>query len=166
MDLATHPNHLGPQFEYPIIDNPVTWRSPFTHRLYGTGDSSLLFPGGVPTAPIPWDSGPRFKKHPSYDKEAVTEMLIRPPVLEEMDPRNLHGSQPSITQPGVNYYLEDENYWKTGETYADKNNVGNKYPVVYSDARGRNIILSGHHRATASLLRGTPLITRRVRGRI
>lgn len=166
MDLANHPNHLGPQFTYPTLDNPVTWRSPLPQRLYGAGTSSALFRGGSPIVPAPWDRGPRFKKFPSYDAEAVTEMLKRPPVLEEMDPRNLHASQPSVTQPGVNYYLEDENYWKTGETYADKNNVGNRYPVVYSDVRGRNIILSGHHRATAALLRGTPLVTRRVQGRI
>lgn len=164
VDLNTHPNHMGPQFQYPEI-GAITFRSPIAHRIYGAGTSSALFRGGSPIVPAPWQDRPRWKKYPTYDQEAVTEVLQRPPVLEEMDPRNLHASQPSVTLPGVNYYMDDPTYWKTGETYADRGNVGNRFPVVYSDVRGRNILLSGHHRATAALLRGEPLVARRVRGR-
>lgn len=160
---------LGPQFTYPT-DLESTGRAenlPFhqVYRLHGTRNIDSLFPGGVVTAPSPWPSIGRTKGRPLYDHDAVTAALMKAPELEELDPRMLHANQSGITRAGVDYYMTPQ-YRQTGETFADKNNVGNAYPVVYSDLRGRNVILSGHHRATAALLLGVPHIARRIRGSI
>jgi hypothetical protein len=61
-----------------------------------------------------------------------------------------------VTRSGVEYYSGQE-YDRTGETFADNEKAGNRFPVVYSRNDGTNIILSGHHRATAALLQGRPL---------
>ena len=72
--------------------------------------------------------------------------------MREVDPRHLHSTQTNITLPGVNYYMGDE-YRQTGRTFADMDKAGNRFPVVYT-REGQNKLLSGHHRATAALLRG------------
>jgi hypothetical protein len=72
--------------------------------------------------------------------------------MRELDPRDLHATQGTVTRPGVNYYMGNE-YQETGRTYADMHQAGNRYPVVYTRG-GQNKLLSGHHRATAALLRG------------
>ena len=73
--------------------------------------------------------------------------------LREMDPRDLHATQPWVTQEGVSYYSGSK-YRETGQTFKDMDQPTNRYPTVYTDRRGRNLLLGGHHRATAALLRG------------
>ena len=52
---------------------------------------------------------------------------------------------------------------ETGRTAADPHSVGNKYPTVYVRPSGQWDILSGHHRATAALLKGEALRARVIR---
>lgn len=155
------------QFRYPesMSDEsvPSGIREGFrrAHELYGTGDVDRLF-GGSPTTPAPWPRAPRRKSEPLFDQGRVTEELRRAPHLEDVDPRNLHASQPSVVRHHVDYYM-GENYRTTGETSADQSNVGNQYPMVYENRRGQRILLAGHHRATRDLLLGQPLRARVVR---
>jgi hypothetical protein len=76
--------------------------------------------------------------------------------MRDLDPRNLHASQPWVTQEGTSYYMGDT-YRKTGQTFRNMDQPGNRFPVVYTDTQGRNQIISGHHRATADLLNGRQL---------
>lgn len=138
-------------------------------RLYGLGEEGVdkLF-GPAPTAPTPWKSVGKSKAygllHPT-EKEAISSELRRqPPSLVEFDPRPLLASQPSVTRHNLQYYLGRE-YDLTGQTAADRGNIGNRFPIVlHRPSRNQNVILSGHHRATAALLRGVPLRALRVEG--
>jgi hypothetical protein len=138
-------------------------------RLYGTGEAGIekIF-GAAPTAPTPWQSVGKSKKyglmHPD-EREAVTSELRRqPPSLVEVDPRALLASQPSVVQHHLRYYM-GRTFDLTGQTSADQGNVGNRFPVIlHRPSRNQNVILSGHHRATAALLKGMPLRALRVEG--
>jgi hypothetical protein len=86
----------------------------------------------------------------------------------DVDPRRLKATQPSVTRAGVEYYM-GEAHRRTGETFADRMSSGNRYPVIYSrthpvTGRVDDMILSGHHRATAALLSGQFLRARYVEG--
>ena len=123
------------------------------HRLHGAGELHPLFKHADRTT-TPWPSAGRSKTGPAYDTERVSAALSNPSEhMREMDPRDLHANQTWVTRAGTSYYMGDE-YRKTGQTFADMNQAGNRFPVVYSHASGVNRILSGHHRATAALLRG------------
>lgn len=160
---------VRPQIEYPADleqikgtpDSRIT-RFRNAYALHGSGDIDALFRGHVSTG-VPFPTVGRMKGRPFYDQSAVRQTLQSPPQLEEIDSRHLFATQPSVTRPGVSYYMGDD-YQKTGRTYADQGNVGNQYPVVYTDRQGQNIILSGHHRASAALISGQFLQARRVRG--
>ena len=66
-------------------------------------------------------------------------------------------SQSSVTSSGVKYYL-DSDWAKTGQTYADQHQAGNRFPLVYEHGgMGQRIIMAGHHRAAAALAAGRPL---------
>lgn len=132
-------------------------------QLHGTKDIEGLFPGGAPKTTVPWPSGRRKKTEPKYDQDAVTAELIRPTRLVDIDPRILSAGQPHVTRPGVAHYLGDQ-YRATGETYEAGHNVGNQFPFVvtkHGDTDSpEHLIISGHHRAAAALLRGERLQTR------
>jgi len=65
---------------------------------------------------------------------------------------------------GVVHYLGTV-FREQGTTYADHNDPGNADPVVLVRERdGAHLLLAGHHRATAALLRGVPLLARLVGG--
>lgn len=162
---------LGPQFIYPKSASEArqglgTVRDfEGVHNLFGAEDPTRLF-GASPSTTAPWPPAPRWKSRPAvYDKTAMANMLMRPPQLQEFDPRNLHSSQRGVTLPGVTYYLGNE-YERTGETYADKSDIGNKYPIVYRNRQGMNVVVSGHHRAAAALLQGRPLRARFLTGEV
>ena len=142
-------------FEYPKTPEEAA-RSPheMAHRLYGTGAAGVdtLFARNMITT-APWPKAGRQKNEPAWNKDAVANAISNPNV-GEVDPRNLHASQGSVTRPGVNYYMSEE-YEATGRTFADSEQAGNRMPMVYTDCQGRNKILSGHHRATAALLNGS-----------
>lgn len=130
------------------------------HAAYGSNDPSKLF-GASPSAPVPWPNGGKTKRGLPYDPERVNSVLRQPPNLVDVDPRHLHATQSSIVREHTNFYMGDE-YERTGNTSADRANVGNRFPVVYRHEDGRNLLLSGHHRASAALLKGQPLRAREV----
>ena len=145
----------GPQrFQYPKTPDEArgsSWEG--AHRLHGAGDAAALF-RGRPQEMAPWPKAGRQKGQPAFDKERVHAAIRNPQAhMREMDPRSLHASQTWVTQAGVSYYMGNE-YRETGKTFRDMDQASNRWPIVYTDARGRNQILSGHHRATAALLRG------------
>lgn len=111
-----------------------------------------------PKTTVPWD---RAQKG-SYDQELVehTVRKSRNEDIGDFDPRLLSANQPHILSAGVRHYLTNQ-----PELYADKENVGNQLPFVYvKKGTGQGIILAGHHRATAALLKGKPLRARTVLG--
>jgi hypothetical protein len=123
------------------------------HELHGSRDVDRLFQGH-PRTTAPWPKPGRKKGERLYQEHRVHAALANPSAhMREMDPRHLHANQPWVTHQGVSYYM-GERYHETGETFADMHVASNRWPIVYSDTRGRNIVLSGHHRATAALLRG------------
>jgi hypothetical protein len=106
------------------------------------------------TSTTPWPRVGRSKREPLYDRGRVQEALQDPSRhMREVDPRFLHANQPEVTRAGVQYYMRPE-YHETGRTFADMHMAGNRYPFVYTKRSGENVILSGHHRATAALLHG------------
>lgn len=120
------------------------------HRAAGTNDPETLFgQGGV--TPAPWPRAGRDKRRRPFD-QGLVDAAIREPNFRDMDPAQLHSTQPSVTRAGVDYYMGDE-YERTGTTYADMGSAGNRHPVVYN-REGTNMLLSGHHRAAAALLKG------------
>lgn len=130
-------------------------------RVAGKGLDALFRHDAITTT-TPWPSAPRMKGKPAYDTELVKRELAKPPVLESVDPRLLHSTQPGIAREHVAYYLTDE-YKRTGRTSADQGNAANAFPVVYQRADGRMVILTGHHRAAAALVSGRDLDARIVR---
>lgn len=119
--------------------------------------------GRIMTAPNPRNQGLVMKtKVTPWDQEAVTHALreVRAGTrhTEDVDPRLLMGTQGGLTHAGMKHYMESDAYDRIGETYADRANIGNRHPVVYQNNDvGARFILSGHHRATAALLKGQPL---------
>lgn len=111
---------------------------------------------------VPWDRFAKSKEGAGYDKELVDRTINRPrnENVEEFDPRLLTANQPHILSAGVRHYMTNQ-----PSLYADKENVGNQLPFVYvKKDTGQGIILAGHHRATAALLKGQPLRARTVQG--
>lgn len=125
-----------------------------SNQFYGRGMEALFPEGSAPIRTAPWPSAGRRKDRRDYDPDIVREAITSPPVLSEVDPRNLRATQPMITHQGVDYYYNDPTYEATGRTFADPDNPGNKYPVVYKREDGQNLLLSGHHRAAADLAKG------------
>lgn len=121
-------------------------------RLYGVGSSEPLFKG-APKVPAPWPRAGRMKQGSPYDLDLIHESLRNGPEMEEVDPRQLHATQPSVLQQHVNYYL-GRDYALTGRTASDQGINVNQVPRLYVRPDSRVDILSGHHRATASLLLG------------
>lgn len=139
------PSHVSAQFER-------------VNRMYGSGDLDSVSRTAAVAGVAPWPRAARKRNAPLYDRDLVREALSQPRTEESVypaDPRNLHSTQPGITRDGVEYYMSDE-YSNTGRTYADQGNAGNRQPVVYRKASGENLLLSGHHRAGAALLKGEP----------
>lgn len=125
---------------------------------YGKGIDSLFSEGSVGVTTVPFQSASRRKDEPLYDRDAVARTLAAPVKLDRFDPRTLRATQPNVTREGVEYYLSDSEtartYRATGRTFADQDQPGNRYPVIYEQPNGQLVILSGHHRATAALLEG------------
>lgn len=147
------------------------YESQKAHRFFGSNDIDHMFPEGKPVTVVPWEQMGRRRDRQDYDRELVHGMLAKPPQEHEfhlVDPRDLHATQPGITRAGVMHYLGDD-YRRTGRTYADHDQAGNRHPVVYrrEDLHGRdpqNLLLSGHHRAAAALLTGQQFRVRLVEG--
>lgn len=131
-------------------------------QFYGKGIEALFPPDTGEVREVPWDRASRTKSNEDYDHTRVRDALRAPPHLEEVDPTNLRATQREITKGGVEYYTGRQ-YDRTGETYADKANPGNRFPLVYKrepvrpGAEPEHLLLSGHHRAAAALAEGRPL---------
>jgi hypothetical protein len=74
-----------------------------------------------------------------------------------MDPRDLWATQHGVTWSGVNFYLRESRYQRTGWTWAQQSARINREIVVWSSPRRGPVLLSGHHRTVVSLLRGEPV---------
>ena len=73
------------------------------------------------------------------------------------------GTQPAVTRAGVSYYLTGA-YERTGTTYADRDKAFNRIPIIYLRDGRDALVLSGHHRCTAALLLGCPVLARVIEG--
>jgi hypothetical protein len=146
------PPQRGPYPKTPEEAASSQWAG--VHRLHGAGETQALFKG-APKTVSPWPSAGRTKSNSrGYDPARLNAAMQDPSAhMRQMDPRNLHATQPWVTKAGTDYYMCDT-YRQTGRTFADMNQATNRFPVVYTDVQGRNKLLSGHHRATAALLRG------------
>ena len=140
-------------------------------RHWGSNDIEAMFPEGAPRSRRCRGAPPGARRrNQDYDPDLVHKALTSPPQVQEIDPRNLRATQPMVTRPGVDYYLNDPTYKETGETFADKGNLGNQFPTVYrrptmaDPSQTEDVLLTGHHRATADLLRGRPTRGRVVEG--
>jgi hypothetical protein len=133
-------------------------------RYHGKGLESLFPEGSAPKTTIPFPAANRRKDRPGWDIDTVHQALREPRQTSHIDPRELHASQPMVTRPGVSHYMNGE-YERSGRTYADQGDPGNARPIVYSRPRHpegpetdrEHVLLSGHHRATAALLKGEQL---------
>lgn len=140
-------------------------------EFYGAGDIEKMFPESKPLTAVPWDQMGRRKDRQDYSRDLVAEHLRKlpgPEDIHEIDPRILHATQPSITRAGVQHYLQHD-YRHGGPTWADQHDIGNRIPLVYKreDLYGRepqHILLSGHHRAAATLLQGRQFRVRMIEG--
>lgn len=125
------------------------------HPLWGKGIEALFPKGSGPVTPAPWPRARRSKKLKDYDANAVSAAR-REGKLEEIDPRDLRSTQPSVTAPGVRHYMNGD-----AGLYSDADKSSNQYPIVYErtgpDGVVERMLLSGHHRATAALLKGEKL---------
>lgn len=153
-------------------DRETSWEAEGRARvraLHGTKDIEGVFPGEIPKAGVPWPMGRRSKSEPKFDRAAVATELTHPASasrLVDIDPRILSAGQPGVVRSGVAHYLGDT-YEKTGQTFADHGDVGNQFPFVVTKRSSspntpehEHVIISGHHRAAAALLRGERLRTR------
>lgn len=140
-------------------------------HVYGTGREGFnqMFPGETSEALAPWQGAGGLKHRQPYEQPKVSAALRQPESsLVDVDPRNLKATQPSVTRAGVDYYMGSE-HRRTGRTWKDQADPGNRYPVIYGRTHPvtgavDNLILSGHHRATAALLSGQFLRARYVEG--
>ena len=124
---------------------------------WGCGDLDLCFKGAAKTI-VPWPSAGRRKGEPRTPVANVEHLLTAPPRLHEVDPRTLHASQPWVLRTHAGYYLTGE--WElTGRTSADMHSSANRYPT-FAERSGQLVIITGHHRSLAALIRGQPVLAR------
>jgi hypothetical protein len=140
--------------------------------LFGKGLEALFPEGTSPVVAAPWPRAARSKKLKDYD-ENIVGRAIRGGKTEQIDPQILSATQPSVTAPGVRHYIESGPggplYANADKRplYADADKSANQNPVVYirtSGGKTEHILLSGHHRATAALLKGEKLTAVVARG--
>ena len=128
-------------------------------RYWGCGDLDALF-GEHSQVIAPWPRAPRHKSQPAFDRTEIGQLLRRPVDLAEIDPRDLWSSQPWVLRRHADHYLTGR-WERTGKISADGHAELNQFPVVVLDHCQRSVIVSGHHRATAALVEGRPLLVRR-----
>jgi hypothetical protein len=134
---------------------------------WGIGDARGLF-GGATVTVIPFNQA-AFAT--AFDGDLVADRLRFHPRSSDLvnaDPRHLLATQPGVQRPAVEHYLGTK-YEMWGLPFAEPGNPGNKYPVLYQyvhpmSGASEAMILSGHHRSTAALLRGRLLLARQITG--
>lgn len=140
-------------------------------HVYGSGQTGFgqMFPGEQSSAVVPWSRAGGLRGRAPYEQEKVNQAIQRPESqLRQVDPRRLVATQGEVTRAGVEHYMS-EDYRRSRELFADRSNPGNRHPVVYARTHPEtghveNLLLSGHHRATAALLRGKSLRAHFVEG--
>lgn len=138
------------------------------HRHWGGGLNSL-FPsdedGPRSVAVVPWQQAGQRKDRKTYDEDLVARSITHPHEfpIEDVDPRELRATQPKVLRAGVKHYMEN-NEGTYGEQNGGDRKLGNDVPRIYHREDGQKIILTGHHRAAAALLKGEPLRAMVIRG--
>ena len=118
--------------------------------LFGCHRLLKLF-GQSDTAACPWPTA-----DVSIPQEIIDTVVASPDDVNEVDPRLLFATRPTLNRKRAEYYLSDA--WETtGRTAADPLAAQNRTPIVITDALGRLVIVTGHHRALAALIRGRTL---------
>lgn len=140
-----------------LVETAETGEGTTAALWYGRGLDAVWPIDGSPTKVVPWKVQGRRRDVQDYDGALVREALLNPPELQLIDPRGLRATQPNITRSGVDYYFNDESYRLTGKTHEHGEKLGNRYPFIYLREDGEALILAGHHRAAAALLKGEPL---------
>lgn len=130
-----------------------------TEHLWGLNDLDALFSNHVRIV-VPWRAAGRLKTWDPLERDEITAVLGRAPVLGAVDPRTLRASQTWLVRHHVAYYLTEE-WERSGRTSADMASATNRYPVVSFGRTGARIV-TGHHRAAAALLQGRLLQARLV----
>jgi len=123
-------------------------------RYFDTARSWLFPDGSAPIRPAPFPRATRSKRFHNHQPQVVG-YGIASAYTALVDPRQLSSTQPSVTAPGVDFYLTHR-YRQTGDTFQGDRDRGNRLPLIYVRDR-EALILAGHHRATAALLQGRPL---------
>lgn len=111
---------------------------------------------------VPWPSAPRRKGEPVVATGDIGRLIAGPPALADLDPRVMFATQTFCVASHVAYYLGPE-WARTGRTSADAGKPSNRYPLVWVDGDGRQILLGGHHRSLAALIQGRPVRCRVLR---
>ncbi len=135
------------------------------HRAFGKG-LNALFPddgdGPAPSVTTPWPSASESKDRKTFDEDLVARSITHPHEFptEELDPRELRARQPKLLRQHVKSYMDG-----TRDQDAQDSRLGNDVPRVYHRTDDdQKIILSGHHRAAAALLKGEPFHAKIIRG--
>ncbi len=135
-------------------------------RWFGTGEAGFIEMFAVWGEPEPKNAAsvPFRRAHTGTltgpdTKQALNNAVLRALAAPDrprrlIDPRELSASQHAVTWSGVNYYLHESRYRRTGWTFADQYTRINREIVVWSSPQQGPVLLSGHHRTTVSLLRG------------
>lgn len=146
--------------DHPVVRDVTDAEIEQFEKLYGQGIEAVFPPGSFEVSTMPIPRASRRKREPLYDRDAVAAALNRPVQLSKFDPRTLRSSQSGVTRSGVAYYLwENREAHLSGVTYADQDQPGNRFPVIFEQPRTKQLtILSGHHRAVAALVDGRPLV--------
>jgi hypothetical protein len=119
----------------------------------------LFAPTAGPVRPVPFPRAKQLKRQVLYNYAWAREAIAAQSNgdVELVDPSTLSATQYGITKPGVAYYLTRQ-YARTGATYADQDKLANRFPLIYIKDGGESLIIAGHHRSTAALLRNEPLL--------
>jgi len=128
-------------------------------RLWGAGIDGLFrrSDGDVrPKVVVPWPTWTRQRGRAPYDLDVVRTALRGVPRLADIDPRSLTATQTWVRWDGVDHYLRPT-YRETGRTFADRHSVINRFPFVYRRPDGTHLVLAGHHRSAAALVRAEPV---------
>ena len=106
------------------------------------------------TASVPWEQAPTDIMR-RLDPAVRGSWPSAP--MEEVDPANLKASQRALTGAGMRHYFGATDFAQLHDVNRGPSNL---HPIVYRStdpAYPHDILLSGHHRAAASLLMGRPL---------
>ncbi len=136
--------------QHPIPPIPSSWwTSEVALGLWGRGSIDGLFHS--PLKVVPWKSAPQRKGQPVVLSDDRALLLAGAPAVADLDPRAMLATQTYVVESHVRHYLTDT--WETtGRTSADQGRSHNRWPLVWIDEQGRQILLGGHHRSMAALI--------------